>query len=71
MKKRIKSNIYVALVTQLVLVMFDYFYFDEIKSFTHYIVAFVLLAIVLSLGSWLDMKGWNSWAKVFGLFKKN
>ena len=71
MKHRIKRNIYVALFTQLVLVIVDYFYFDEIKPFTHYVVAFVLLTILLSFASWLDVNGWNSWGKVFGLFRKN
>lgn len=70
MKDRIKSNIYVALFTQLVLVVFDYFYLNETKPIIHYLGAFVVLSILLSFGSWLDMKGWNSWSKVFGLFNK-
>lgn len=70
MKNRIKSNLYVALFTQLVLAAFDHLYFNETKPFMHYVVAFVLLFILISVGSWLDMKGWNSWSKVVGLFKK-
>ena len=70
MRNRIKSNLYVALFTQLVLVAFDYFYFGETKPFTHYVVAFVLLTLLLSIGSWLNLRGWNSWSKVIGLFKK-
>lgn len=70
MKNLIKRNVYVALFTQLMFVIFDYFYFGEIKPMTHYVIAFILLSFVLSVGSWLEMKGWNSWSKVFGLFKK-
>lgn len=70
MRNRIKSNLYVALFTQLVLVAFDHFYFGETKPFTHYVVAFILLTLLLSFGSWLNLRGLNSWSKVIGLFKK-
>ena len=42
----------------------------EIQSFREYIIHAVIVGVLVGVGSYLDDKGWNSWKKIGGLFKR-
>ena len=42
----------------------------EMQSFREYIIHAVIVGVLVGVGSYLDDKGWNSWKKIGGLFKR-
>ena len=42
----------------------------EMQSFREYIIHTVIVGVLVGVGSYLDDKGWNSWKKIGGLFKR-
>lgn len=48
----------------------DAFIFDGLKPYWHYIAQAIGLGILLPITFHLEDKGWNSWKKVWSLFKK-
>ena len=42
----------------------------EMQSFREYILHAVIVGVLVGVGSYLDDKGWNSWKKIGGLFKR-
>lgn len=42
----------------------------EMQSFREYIIRAVIVGVLVGVGSYLDDKGWNSWKKIGGLFKR-
>ena len=42
----------------------------EMQSFREYIIRAVIVGVLVGVGSYLDDKGWNSWKKIAGLFKR-
>ncbi|MDD6253664.1 MAG: hypothetical protein ACI3ZO_05285 [Candidatus Cryptobacteroides sp.] len=42
----------------------------HLQSFREYAVQAVIFGVLFGLSSILDEKGWNSWKKVGGLFKR-
>lgn len=42
----------------------------EMLSSREYIIHAVIVGVLVGLGSYLDDKGWNSWKKIGGLFKR-
>ena len=49
--------------------LFDYC-IDDSKSGLHYVSMGLVFGVLSTLWQYLDDKGWNSWKKLFGLFKK-
>ena len=42
----------------------------EMQSSREYIIHAVIVGVLVGVGSYLDDKGWNSWKKIGGLFKR-
>lgn len=42
----------------------------EMQSFREYIIRAVIVGVLVGVGSYFDDKGWNSWKKIGGLFKR-
>ena len=69
MKKSILRAIPLSVIGILVCFALDAILGKEVSP-VNYILLFVFISILLSVGFYLDARGWNSWKKVCSLFGK-
>ena len=44
---------------------------DERKELLHYLFAGLVFGVLSTIAKYLEDKGWNSWKKLFGLFRRD